>query len=93
MRRDDPWSADDPAVLRTREAMALLPVQEPRSDPKPPAAVSEDVKRAGVASLVARLRANPADFSARETLTQLLNPIDRRFPQGENPPERPDLGG
>lgn len=70
-RRDDPWSDDDPAIVRMREALALRPPEalEATETPDPgPAAV--ETRRERVAALLARVRAG--DRTATGLLRSLI---------------------
>jgi hypothetical protein len=78
----DPWSDDDPAVARMREALALRAV-EPAPDardairvddvttPEPDEAPALPTRRERIAALVARVSAG--DLSAVDLLRRLLD--------------------
>ena len=66
----DPWSDDDPAIVRGREALALRPTDEPRRPEASKEAPDATTRRERVAVLVRRIEAG--DLSAVATLRQLL---------------------
>jgi hypothetical protein len=69
-RHIDPWSDDDPAIVRMRVALALRPTEEP-GRPEPQAAVPNgSTRRERIAALVQRIESG--DLSAVATLRELL---------------------
>lgn len=74
--RLDPWSDDDPAISRMREALKRpeppeTPEVAPEATPEPVAPPDESsVRRRRISELVARLKAG--DYSARAQLEDLL---------------------
>lgn len=78
MPRDDPWSEDDPAVLRVREAERAVAARLTAAPTPPARPVPAVSPQARVARLIARVRAG--DLSVVDELRRLVSHVDNVNP-------------